>query len=1483
MAGAPDAEVSDLTLLAEVADASVAAVLTARHANGEMYTSVGPILIAVNPFGALQPARPPRGHNKEDGLYSHAVAMQYATASDDGWEMPPHVFAVAARSMSRLSTAGTGEPQVVIVAGESGAGKTEACRQVMRFVCLRSARTTPLAHGTPPRPGRNQQPPPPPSPRSVANAKRTAALSDLLMRSSPLLESFGNATTGRNRNSSRFGKFMTLDIDRARFGVHAAEVTTYLLEKGRVAGHRGGADSNFHIFHYLLAGIEEGYRRTWALPSTAPAEDAFRYTRGTASTRHGGAKADAAGLSEVRAALTVACVPSEEVDMVLQLVAAILHLGNVEFAEHESTNTTRAVGFVPAHAPSSPSAPSQRQRVASSDESPSERSRASPNHVELAAQLFGVTPESLHGALVTKTVIAGRGGGSGRGSMHQQQLSVSQAEVSRDSLACAVYQRLFAWVVATINKAAVATAADITDQNKGPALQARMSLLDIYGFEVFATNEFAQLCINYTNEKLQQIFVERTLRAEQEEYAREGIPWEHVDYFDNAGVCELLEGPSPKAPSVYALLDEQCAFASGTADAWVRAMNSGLSSSAFLKVPKGDRATFTVVHYAGEVEYDERGFLEANRDTLNPDLVECMLSSRYPFICSLFEDAATVARSGKRPPSAGSQFRVQVQGLAKTLRSSAPHYIRCVKPNAQAAPLKFDTEMVLEQVRHLGIAENTRLRQGGYAMRMQFDAFRRRFGVLLPAASLADSSGAALQGMCRTICSKPRSPPQAWNGRPPPPAAPQLVEADGFRLGATKVFVRRATDVRALESARLARLNALVTALQAFFRSKVDRARFLAMRAGAIRIQATQRRVLAQRLALKRQNSIKLLQDLARVKQHRAYFLAWRRALRTMQRHTRLWLVRGRCRKNLPLMIKIQVRPLTHTPARPWCMRARARGSAHSRCVRAQRHDCAPPANSPASHAPSLPQACARKMAERRRYLAARGAIVRAQAGARAVLARYRFQRARLVLSRLCATQRARMSRRRYLTSRRATIRAQAIRRQGVATRHFNKQRAAVTRIAASARGHKARAAYKRERASIVHLQACVRRNAERRRYERVRLCLSRLAASRKAIVQRREYLAAHALCVWMQACLRRSLWVRRYRVLKKTISRVQANARMFLARRAYCRDYARVTGLQARVRGKHARRYAEHRRDCLKVFRCVARILLFAVRASWRRKELERRMEVEELRRLEHALQTRVRRLAHAWHKLCEKLRTEPVVRASVSMSQAVTIVDVTSSKAKACGLAGSCWAVATHHASLRDVLPKTFADDAVSMLVGFYDRIPHGPKGSRVCLCLNKAALDNLIGSVPPPTRPEPVPVTPRSTATAASARSPARSPAAVARSPAATPRRLRADEVAPEDARYLPLAAYKRTAKGAGAAWGESLGRDTTRAMVHRARVRRVTNGKLLSTPRASASAVLAPDLTRWTPPGAFTPQKADAAIPSPTSPTPLLWSRGRPRPL
>ena len=544
----------------------------------------------------------------------------------------------------------------------------------------------------------------------------------------------------------------------------------------------------------------------------------------------------------------------------------------------------------------------------------------------------------------------------------------------------------------------------------------------------------------------------------------------------------------------------------------------------------------------------------------------------------------------------------------------------------------------------------------------------------------------------------------------------------------------------------------------------------------------------------------------------------------------------------------------------------------------------------------SKTQARARKVNCRRRYVSDRSAIIRAQSFARTRIQRRQFLRAKVALSRLSATHRARVQRRKYLTDRHLIIRTQAIAKQGIATRRLNASRAAVTRISASARGLMARKEYRRTRRSVVYLQACEKRNAQRRRYEHTRACISRLAATRKAIVQRRAFVRDMAVCVWMQACLRRTLYRRRYRHLMETIERLQANARGFLARQAYRHDVACMVGLQARYRGNQDRRYANHRRDCLKVVRCVAKVLLFVVRMSWRRKELQRRMELEELRRLEHAMQKRVRRLRDGWHLLCDKLRADPVLRASVSMNRTVTSMTISSTKAKACGLSGMCWTIAPHHASLKSLLPKTFAEDSVQMNVGFYDKVNHvgvassasrtktmTSSSSRIMLCINKLALDNLIGTLGEESAEEfaaSFSPQPRSAARQQIRRQIPADDGGDSRRPT-TPRRLRADEVAPEEAHYLPLAPYQRIAKDEGSSWGSPLQRDSARKEVIRERGRRHAEGLQLSS-MDSPSSALAPNLFRWsglTHAGAPDSPPSFLASPQPTTPAGVGRMMGR----
>ena len=647
------------------------------------------------------------------------------------YEQPPHVFAIAENAFRSMVS--EQRNQCVIISGESGAGKTEASKQVMQYVA------------------------------AVANGSESGVdeLKEQILGSNPVLEAFGNAKTLRNNNSSRFGKYMELLFDFKGVPL-GGKITNYLLEKSRVV-KAGPGERNFHIFYQLLAGADKALRSDLRL---GKAED-YVYLNRTGSFEVDGME-DKEEYAITRDAMTSVGMTDEEQVAVLRVVAGVLHLGNMAFLHDDKAQTTS---------------------VTTRDE------------LSHAAHCFGTTEEKLESALCFRTITTAQPGAVGRGSAYAVPQNQQQSEHARDALAKAIYSRLFDWLVQRINQSIACAKWDVV-----------IGVLDIYGFEIFETNNFEQLCINYVNEKLQQIFLELTLKAEQDEYDREGIAWEHVDFIDNKPCVELVE---KKMGGIFSMLDEECVVPNGSDEKLCDKMHSTLASHksfAQEKVRKSS-SSFALHHYAGTVQYETTGFVEKNKDTLFGDLIRMGQMSSVPLVQALF--AKDDADQKKRPPTAGYQFKNQVLALCETLTACHPHYIRCIKPNEEKKAKVFTDKRVQEQVRYLGLLENVRVRRAGYAYRQTFQRFLARYKMLSP---------------------------WTWPHCAPDEDITVAIEAllsflgivkPQFAMGKTKVFIRQPQTLFGIEELRERKLHDIATIIQSAYRSYRIRKLAMALREAA--------------------------------------------------------------------------------------------------------------------------------------------------------------------------------------------------------------------------------------------------------------------------------------------------------------------------------------------------------------------------------------------------------------------------------------------------------------------------------------------------------------------------------------------------------------------------------------------------------------------------------------------------------------------------
>ena len=446
---------------------------------------------------------------------------------------------------------------------------------------------------------------------------------------------------------------------------------------------------------------------------------------------------DKADFQDTLNAMKVIGIPESEQDDVFRMLAAILWLGNVTFAEDDQGNAAIADQSV----------------------------------IDFVAYLLEVDSADIHRALTIRIVETSRGGR--RGSVYDVPLNPTQATAVRDAFSKAIYNNLFDWIVQRVNQSL---------QARGSVAHS-IGILDIYGFEIFERNSFEQLCINYVNEKLQQIFIQLTLKTEQDEYAREQIQWTPIKYFDNKVVCDLIEEKRP--PGVLAALNDACATAHAdpsAADGQFAQKLNVLSSSRHFQPRQGQ---FVIKHYAGDVSYAIDGMTDKNKDQLLKDILNLCSQSSNDFVHSLFPHEVDQDNK-RRPPTAGDKIKVSANDLVGTLMKCSPSYIRTIKPNDNKSPTEYNTGNVMHQIKYLGLQENVRIRRAGFAYRQTFEKFVERFFLLSPRTCYAGDytwTGDALSGTKQIL--KDTSIPK-----------------EEYQMGVTKAFIKTPETLFALEHMR---------------------------------------------------------------------------------------------------------------------------------------------------------------------------------------------------------------------------------------------------------------------------------------------------------------------------------------------------------------------------------------------------------------------------------------------------------------------------------------------------------------------------------------------------------------------------------------------------------------------------------------------------------------------------------------------------------
>ncbi|XP_074869644.1 unconventional myosin-XIX isoform X2 [Carettochelys insculpta] len=632
----------DLTKVNPVTTTTVLKCLQARYTVDVFYTKAGCSLVAVNPFQPIC------------RLYSAELMKEYHTALRPQ-ELKPHIFAVAEQTYRNVESQIEPINQSIIVSGESGAGKTWTSRCLMKFYATVAASST-----------------------SLKGNETVERIEKRVLDSNPVMEAFGNACTLRNNNSSRFGKYIQLQLNRSHH-LTSASIQTFLLEKTRVA-YQAPRERNFHIFYQIMKGATKDERLEWNLPEEADfswlpnsertlEEDCFEVTR---------------------EAMFHLGIDSSTQNNIFKILAGLLHLGNIRFLE-------------------------------SADESqPCEPEDNAKGFAKTTANLLKVSVEELLETLRIRIITAGK-----QQQVFKKPCSRSECETRRDCLAKVIYAKLFDWLVSVINRSIYADSTVWTNF---------IGLLDVYGFESFPDNNLEQLCINYANEKLQQHFVAHYLKAQQEEYAAEGLEWSFINYQDNQSCLDLIEG-SPV--SIFSLLNEECRLnrASNTSQFQTRIENALSHNQCISRDKLKQKPNFIVSHYAGKVCYQVEGMVEKNKDPVPLELLQllknsqdCLLQKFFPMPEKSQND--TKAQNRAAVVTVVSKFKGSLECLMQILHSTTPHYIRCIKPNADCKAMTFNKEEVLNQLEACGIVETISISAAGFPVRVSFQSFIERYKVL---------------------------------------------------------------------------------------------------------------------------------------------------------------------------------------------------------------------------------------------------------------------------------------------------------------------------------------------------------------------------------------------------------------------------------------------------------------------------------------------------------------------------------------------------------------------------------------------------------------------------------------------------------------------------------------------------------------------------------------------------------------------------------
>ncbi|XP_038110370.1 myosin heavy chain, muscle isoform X13 [Culex quinquefasciatus] len=615
------------------------------------------------------------------------------------------------------------------------------------------------------------------SSKKSAEEEKKISLEDQVVQTNPVLEAYGNAKTVRNDNSSRFGKFIRIHFTGSgKLG--GADIETYLLEKARVISQQT-LERSYHIFYQMMSGSVKGLKEICFLSNNI--HDYHIVSQGKTTIP---SVDDGEEMQITDEAFNILGFTQEEKDNIYRITAAVMHMGGMKFKQKGREEQAEADGT------------EEGDRV---------------------AKLLGCVTEDLYKNLLKPRIKVGT-------EFVTKGQNKDQVTNAVGALCKGIFDRLFKWLVKKCNETLD------TKQKRAQFI----GVLDIAGFEIFDYNGFEQLCINFTNEKLQQFFNHHMFVLEQEEYQREGIEWTFIDFGMDLQQCiELIEKPM----GILSILEEESMFPKATDQTFAeKLMNNHLGKSAPFQKPRPPKpgcqaGHFAIGHYAGCVSYNITGWLEKNKDPLNDTVVDQFKKGKNALIVEIFADhpgqsggGDAGGKGGRGKKGAGfatvsSSYKEQLNNLMTTLKSTQPHFVRCIIPNELKQTGLIDAHLVMHQLTCNGVLEGIRICRKGFPNRMMYPDFKLRYLILAPAAMMAEKEGKNAAQKCFDAIG---------------------LDPESYRIGHTKVFFR-AGVLGQMEEFRDDRLSKIMTWMQSWIRGYLSRRSFKKMQEQRVSLEIVQR------------------------------------------------------------------------------------------------------------------------------------------------------------------------------------------------------------------------------------------------------------------------------------------------------------------------------------------------------------------------------------------------------------------------------------------------------------------------------------------------------------------------------------------------------------------------------------------------------------------------------------------------------------------